>query len=177
MTTREGYAFMWDTNQPACGGNDEWWTSRHDEWNTGAYGTDTRPPGTPTGLTRVPRRRLGRRSTWTAPGDDWLCGQAAQYRVIASERPDRPPERRHGRRRLRRDRRPPGETEQPQRERRRQPYFAVLYQDDAGNWGHLRSSRPVMGGYARPKSATPVYTPLVPAYQPCASPNRTHAPP
>ena len=46
---------MWDTNQPACGGNDEWWTIRHDEWNTGAYGTDTRPPGTPTGLTAPPR--------------------------------------------------------------------------------------------------------------------------
>ena len=49
---------MWDTDQPACGTNDEWWTSRHDEWNTGAYGTDTRPPGTPTQLARRPERRL-----------------------------------------------------------------------------------------------------------------------
>src|SRR4030095_13282345 len=38
--TRERHAFSWETNRPACGdtlgGNDEWWTSRHDEWNTGA---------------------------------------------------------------------------------------------------------------------------------------------
>ena len=32
-------------------------------------------------------------------------------------------------------------------------------------------------GYARPKGATPFYTPLVPAYRPCAAPNRTHGPP
>ena len=44
--TREGNSFLWDTDRPACGGgNDEWWTSRHDEWSTGAYGTDSRPPG------------------------------------------------------------------------------------------------------------------------------------
>ena len=41
--TREGSRFMWDTDRPACGTNDEWWTSRHDEWNTGAYG-DRHPP-------------------------------------------------------------------------------------------------------------------------------------
>src|SRR4030095_1965163 len=29
---REGHAFSWPTNRPACGTNDEWWTSRHDEW-------------------------------------------------------------------------------------------------------------------------------------------------
>jgi hypothetical protein len=32
-------------------------------------------------------------------------------------------------------------------------------------------------GYARPKAATPVYFSLVPAYQPCESPNETHAAP
>jgi hypothetical protein len=41
--TREGNSFLWDTDRPACGGNDEWWTSRHDEWSTGAYGVDSRP--------------------------------------------------------------------------------------------------------------------------------------
>ena len=30
-------------------------------------------------------------------------------------------------------------------------------------------------GYARPKAATPIWAPLVPAYEPCASPNRQHA--
>jgi hypothetical protein len=33
------------------------------------------------------------------------------------------------------------------------------------------------GGYARPKGATPLYASLVPAYQPCGAPNRTHGPP
>src|SRR3954449_2328254 len=47
VTTREGWAFQWDTPRPACGTNDEWWTSRHDERNSGAYDTDARPPGTP----------------------------------------------------------------------------------------------------------------------------------
>ena len=60
--TREGYSFQWDTDRPACGTNDEWWTARHDEWYTGAYGTDSRPPGTPRKFTldrsRGPARSL-----------------------------------------------------------------------------------------------------------------------
>ncbi len=32
-------------------------------------------------------------------------------------------------------------------------------------------------GYPRPKGATPLYLSLVPAYEPCTSPNRTHGPP
>lgn len=32
-------------------------------------------------------------------------------------------------------------------------------------------------GYARPRGASPLRVSLVPAYQPCASPNRTHGPP
>jgi hypothetical protein len=37
--------------------------------------------------------------------------------------------------------------------------------------------QPILRGYARPKAATPTYTPLVPAYTPCTSPNRVHAAP
>jgi hypothetical protein len=36
---------------------------------------------------------------------------------------------------------------------------------------------PVPTGYPRPKVATPLDVPLVPAYNPCASPNRQHGPP
>jgi hypothetical protein len=85
--TREGTSFMWDTDRPACGTNDEWWTSRHDEWNTGAYGTDTRPPGTPTGLGFNLIGDNVVTLSWTAPGDDWLCGQGDTYRIIASNQP------------------------------------------------------------------------------------------
>ena len=35
----------------------------------------------------------------------------------------------------------------------------------------------VLDGYPRPKAATPVYTPLVPAYKACGTPNRAHAAP
>ncbi len=37
--------------------------------------------------------------------------------------------------------------------------------------------QPLLRGYARPKAATPMYTPLVPAHTPCTSPNRVHAAP
>ncbi len=85
--TREGNSFLWDTGRPACGGgNDEWWTSRHDEWSTGAYGTDSRPPGTPTGLS-VTRNGRGATLTFTAPGDDWLCGTARRYRIVKGSGP------------------------------------------------------------------------------------------
>jgi glucose/arabinose dehydrogenase len=44
----------------------------------------------------------------------------------------------------------------------------------AWNAGEVRRVTP---NYARPQGATPLYTPLVPAQQACASPNREHAPP
>ena len=103
--TREGNAFSWRTDQDACGTNDEWWTSRHDEWNTGAYGTDSRPPGTPEDDAHQPgpehrdhqlgepRRRLALRTADEVP----------HHRVDLA---DSPPDRRHGRGRLRPDRRP-----------------------------------------------------------------------
>jgi hypothetical protein len=78
--TREGRAFLWSTGRPACGGNGEWWTSRHDERSTGAYGTDTRPPGT-AGSRKATRKGNTVTLTWTPPGDDWLCGTPARYEI------------------------------------------------------------------------------------------------
>jgi hypothetical protein len=142
--TREGYAFQWDTNRPACGTNDEWWTSRHDEWNTGAYGTDSRPPGTPRSFSV---KRSGGQATlsWVAPGDDWLCGKAKRYRVLASSKPIT---RAKGARSL-------GDftaQDAGKRETRtvragsKNRYFAVLYQDDAGNWGAFAPNPKARGG-------------------------------
>ena len=37
--------------------------------------------------------------------------------------------------------------------------------------------QPILRGYPRPKGAAPVHASLVPAYEPCTTPNRTHAPP
>ena len=76
--TREGYVLAWGTpGDPA--GNQEWWSYRHDERNTGRYGVDTRPPGA---LRRG--RAIGKRDVvrFRAPGDDWYAGQAAEYHVV-----------------------------------------------------------------------------------------------
>jgi hypothetical protein len=119
--TREGNAFLWDTDSPACGTNDEWWTSHHDEFNTSAYGTDSRPPGTPGKLSAT--RQNGKIVlSWTAPGDDWLCGNAKTYRLTGA--PDAPAA-------------PLG-----QRQTRTvddvagRDRIAVMYVDEAGNPGH-----------------------------------------
>ena len=133
--TREGYAFAWSTDRPACGGNDQWWTSRHDEWSTGAHGTDTRPPGVAEDL-KAKRDGDQTELTWKAPGDDHLCGQAERYRILASRKPiDGPGD---------------GQAVGSDTEASDEPgdevaatadlpngtkFVAVLYQDDAGNWG------------------------------------------
>jgi FG-GAP-like repeat/Subtilase family len=76
-TTREGYLFVWRTKgEPAA--NDQWWNYRHDERNTSAYGTDTRPPGV---LRRAHLKRSGTKLRFEAPGDDWYAGKAKRYRI------------------------------------------------------------------------------------------------
>ena len=76
-TTREGYLFAWRTKgDPAA--NDQWWNYRHDERNTSAYGTDTRPPG------KLRKTRLNKAATelrFEAPGDDWYAGRPDHYRI------------------------------------------------------------------------------------------------
>jgi subtilase family protein len=171
--TREGHMFEWDTGNSACGTNDEWWTSRHDEWNTGAYGTDTRPPGTPRNMAVTGRDASGITLQWTAPGDDWLCGTASKYRLIKSSSPiDHPTDGTvvgdfnagsAGQAETRTISNPGNAV-----------FFAVLYKDENGNWGHLARAHV---SYPRPRGATPLRVSLVPAYGQCASGNRQHGPP
>jgi len=76
--TREGYTMVWQTPGLASA-NHEWWRYHHDEWNTGRYGTDTRPPG----ILRAPHLdAAARRITFIAPGDDWYTGRPATYRIV-----------------------------------------------------------------------------------------------
>jgi Subtilase family len=160
--TREGYSFQWDTDRPACGTNDEWWTARHDEWNTGAYGTDSRPPGTPRSF-KLKRSRGRALLSWLTPGDDWLCGKAKRYRLLASSKPIVHP----------REGRSLGEfaaqgtgarEDRTLRITKRNRYFAVLYQDDAGNWGHIapRAKAPASKA-AKPRLALSVSPRRAPA--------------
>lgn len=75
--TREGYLYAWRTpGHP--GGGDQWWGHRHDERNTGRWGTDTRPPDA---IRRAVLSAGGRRLRFIAPGGDWYDGRAKLYRV------------------------------------------------------------------------------------------------
>lgn len=144
VVTREGWSFLWRTNVPACdGSNDEWWTFHHDEHNTANYGTDARPPGSPEDLRATRSRSDGSVTlTWKQPGDDLMCGRPARYQVIASHDPILRPGDGHvivggdagG---------PAGAsvTRTLSRESiRGARHVAVLYRDEAGNWGIERSA-------------------------------------
>ncbi len=75
--TREGYLMVWDT-PGLTEANNEWWHFHHDEWNSGRYGTDTRPPGVIRDVTVDSKARTVQ---FTAPGDDWYSGKPSQYYV------------------------------------------------------------------------------------------------
>ncbi|MDP8224995.1 MAG: S8 family serine peptidase [Candidatus Lernaella stagnicola] len=81
--TLEGWLYGWRTLGDACGPQGttaEWWTDRHDERNTGTYGTDTQPPIVVTDL-QVEETASGYRLSFTAPGDDWRCGTPVSYDI------------------------------------------------------------------------------------------------
>jgi hypothetical protein len=141
--TREGWSFLWSTGVDACDdSNEEWWTFHHDERSSANYGTDGRPPGSPEDLTAS--RDPGDDSVtfeWTAPGDDWLCGTADQFRVIvASSEIDEPSD---GTTAVTE---PAADGSGATVERSLDAatvgdatHAAILYRDEAGNWGLLRS--------------------------------------
>jgi len=163
VVTREGWSFLWGTNVNACAGsNDEWQSFHHDEFSSANYGTDARPPGTPTGLQATRREGGGVDLSFIAPGDDWLCKQAERYEVRVSANPiSRPSDGSLVGQR-------PAETGPGQRQRDRlflsqikdARYAAVLYRDDAGNWGHLASLR-LPAVETPPPSAGPCKTRIV----------------
>jgi hypothetical protein len=159
--TREGWSFLWDTDPDRTAGgsddgvdacdasNEEWWTSRHDEHGTGNYGTDARPPGTPQGL-QAQRSGSTVTFTWTAPGDDWMCGTADRYRVIGSPTPITSP---GDGTQIGADEEDPlaaGDGEQldlTDAQLGGAQHVAILYRDEAGNWGLLASVQvPAAGG-------------------------------
>src|SRR4029077_12413392 len=83
--TRLGTLFVWQTGGATCQ-TDQWRKFRHDEWNTGTYGADTRRPA------RIEDLLLSTSSssttlTWTAVGDDGKCGTANCYELRAPSTP------------------------------------------------------------------------------------------
>jgi hypothetical protein len=73
--TREGYLFVWNTNGSADA-NTQWWHTQHDEYNSGNYGTDSRPPG----IARDLQWHEGSTTaSFVAPGDNWYDGTVDHY--------------------------------------------------------------------------------------------------
>jgi VCBS repeat protein/subtilase family protein len=72
ITTREGYVMVWNTRGRASG--NQWWSSRHDQHNTGQYGVDAQSPG----VARNARIESGQ-LRFRAPGDDWYVGKLDHY--------------------------------------------------------------------------------------------------
>ena len=80
--TREGELFVWRTPGLAAG-NQQWWRWHHDEWSSGLYGLDTRPPGA---VRHVRLVSGGRALSFVAPGGDWYDGRAARYVLTVNGR-------------------------------------------------------------------------------------------
>jgi hypothetical protein len=87
--TREGNLFVWRTEGDACGFI-PWRGFHHDEWGTGNYNIDARPPATLRELPRVSVSDDGMSATFALrrlPGDDLFCGEAMRYDVRYSTQP------------------------------------------------------------------------------------------
>jgi Subtilase family len=74
--TREGYLFIWNTLGKPSG--IESWAWHENDWHTGRYGDQTRPPLLPRHLSLK-----GSRLCWVAPGGAWGDGTAARYQLRA----------------------------------------------------------------------------------------------
>jgi hypothetical protein len=83
--TRLGTLFVWSTPGATCQA-DQWRKFRHDEWNSGTYGKDTRRPARIDDLdaSAIPG---GVTLDWTAVGDDGRCGTATAYELRSSPAP------------------------------------------------------------------------------------------
>jgi hypothetical protein len=73
--TRRGTILAYRTDAPACSPSSSP-RFHHDNDNSGDFDRDAIAPGKPTGL-----QLSGRALSFTAPGDDLLCGKAAKYEV------------------------------------------------------------------------------------------------
>jgi len=82
--TREGEVFDWSVAGDTAL-NNNWWHFRHDEHNTGTYGTDTRRPASvlDLGVSGTGAYAL----SWTAPGNDYMVGTADHYDIRWSTSP------------------------------------------------------------------------------------------
>ncbi len=88
--TREGLLFAWHTSGDECGFV-PWRRWHHDEWGTGNYAADARPPAslrasdvTTLQATSATRAEL---DLARVPGDDLFCGAASRYDIRFAAQP------------------------------------------------------------------------------------------
>jgi hypothetical protein len=79
--TRSGTLFAYDTGAPSCSPG-SWPKYHHDPANSGDYSRDASLPGKPYGVS-LQESTL----SFTAPGDDLLCGTADHYQIVTSDQP------------------------------------------------------------------------------------------
>jgi hypothetical protein len=82
---REGWLHAY-TTPGLPGANDDAWHWHQNEWDTGHYGDDTRPPMKPASLRFTGPGTI----CWSAPGNDWNVGTAASYELRAFAKPATP---------------------------------------------------------------------------------------
>jgi len=82
--TREGYLFVWNT--PGRATQNQAYSFHQDNWHTGRFGVETRPPLIPRQLTASGAGQV----CWTAPGDAWAEGTAARYELRTFDEPPTP---------------------------------------------------------------------------------------
>ncbi|MFL5781901.1 MAG: FG-GAP and VCBS repeat-containing protein, partial [Thermoleophilaceae bacterium] len=78
--TRDGLMFAYRTPAKPCSPG-SWPRFHHDDANSGDYSRDAVAPGVPMGA-----KFAAGRLTFKAPGDDLLCGRAARYQLVESDR-------------------------------------------------------------------------------------------
>ncbi|TML27738.1 MAG: VCBS repeat-containing protein, partial [Actinobacteria bacterium] len=79
--TRNGTALAYSTAAGPCSAS-SWPRFHHDNANSGYYDRDAVAPGRPDGA-RIAAGSL----TFTAPGDDLMCGRVSRYQLVQSDSP------------------------------------------------------------------------------------------
>ena len=80
--TRSGELLVYETSAPPCSPA-SWPRFHHDNANSGDYSRDAVLPGKPTGLTASDAGEF----SFSAPGDDLLCGTAKSFEIVTSDNP------------------------------------------------------------------------------------------
>ena len=80
VVTRSGFLFVYRVEARGCA-DASWPRFHHDNANSGDFARDAVAPGRATSV-----RRSGGRLSFVAPGDDGMCGTAARYEVVQSDR-------------------------------------------------------------------------------------------